>query len=126
MNKLKRLLALVLVMCFMTTSVVIVSNAEEETTEPIIRNAYEAIMAPDADELYGTSAAVNAYGVNTLGGSIIGAWARYDNVDFGTGEVKEFQCRINGRRGGYLHHFSRQYDFSVYADKTYEYQDRKE
>lgn len=92
MNKLKRLLALVLVMCFMTTSVVIISHAEE-TSESTVVSAYEEISAVTCGAYEGASLGVDPYGVPVMSGTVIGAWARYDNIDFGTGDVKEFLFR---------------------------------
>lgn len=84
MNKLTRIISIVIVMCLMATSVSVISQADSLSEDKPI-SAYDDIFCSGVDEVSG--AQVSESGIYQ---PVIGATARFDNIDFGNGDVKEF------------------------------------
>ncbi len=88
MNRLNKVFSIILVLCFMTTSVVINAQAEEQEITTV--SALSEIMVGTEAEYDGLTIGENqAIGTN-IGIDAAGGWARYDNVDFGNGDIMEF------------------------------------
>lgn len=93
MNKINRLLSIVLILCVMTTSMVMTSYADESEAEKVAHPATEELRCEYADDFEGLTLNSTPYGT-TLGSNVVGAWAKYENIDFGAGEVKEFMINV--------------------------------
>lgn len=108
MNVLNKVVSMILVFFLITTSVV-VSVKAETADEIILIPATENVPIETSTEYEGVEMTSNVYGP-FMGGNAVGAWAKYDNIDFGDGEIKDFLLNIgvnNDYAGGIV---------SVYID----------
>lgn len=91
MNRLNRILSLILAFCMIATSAVVVASAEE--AENAAHLATEEMRCEYANEYEGVALNSSPYGTS-LGSNVVGGWAKYENIDFGTGEIKEFLLNV--------------------------------
>ncbi len=81
----------------MSVSAVMTSHAEE-SDETGFLPANTEILCEIATEYEGLVKNPTPYGT-TLGSNVVGAWAKYDNIDFGQGDIKDFMLYIGVQPG---------------------------